>query len=347
MDKTSVLDGAPLYLVTGGTGFVGAYLLRYMVQEGYRVRALRRPGSRLELTAETQAQIEWVEGNLLDPGSLEDAMEGVDTVIHCAALVSFAPADEKSLMRVNRDGTAFLVDAALDCGVRRFILVSSVAALGRQSGDELISEQTKWQRSPLATRYGVSKFLGEQEVWRGQAEGLSVAVVYPSLIMGSGWWTEGTNGMLGHVDRSLPFFPPGSNGLVDVRDVVRALLLVIERDQDGDRFLLNGANVPYKVLLDYMAAKLGRRAPRYAMPRWLAGLLILGEALRARLKNERPLLTRESIRNAFQQFGYDNRHSCEDLGLSYTPWEQTIGETAAQYREAKLKNAPYAVLPLL
>lgn len=346
MSATNAEDSRPLYVVTGGTGLVGAYLLRYMVREGYRVRAIRRPGSRTDLTADVNDALSWVEGDLLDPLSLEDALAGADTVIHCAALVSFLPADAGQLLRVNRDGTANLVDAALYQRVRRLVHVSSVAALGRRSGGEPIDEKTAWQYDPLAPRYSYSKFQAEREIWRGQAEGLSVAAVYPSLIFGSGWWKAGTNQLFAHADRELPFYPPGATGMVDVRDVARAILLLLARDRDGDRFLLNGENISYRALLEQIATALGRRAPRHPFRRWQAQLLLWAETLRSKITGRAPLITTETIRNSFQRYGYNNRHSCEELGLTYIPAAETIAETAAQYSASKAAGRPADVLPL-
>ena len=346
MNKES-LSNKPLVLVTGGTGLVGSYLLRYLIREGYSVRALRRSGSSIQLAGEAAGQVEWVEGDLLDPGSLEDALQGVDTLIHAAALVSFSPRDRNALVRINRDGTANLVNAALYQGVKRFIHLSSVAALGRKSGNELIDESTAWQFTPSLPRYSVSKFQAEREVWRGQAEGLWVAVVYPSLIFGSGWWNTGTNRMFSHVDRELPFYPPGANGVVDVRDVARAVMLLLQQGQDGDRYLLNGHNISYRDLMVHIAHALGRRAPHLPMQRWQARLLLVGEAIRSRLLRQPALLTPETVRNSFQHFSYNNERSCQQLQLSYTPLEQTIRETAAQYLEARQNQAAFGLLPLL
>lgn len=346
MSKES-FSAKPLILVTGGTGLVGSYLLRYLVRDGQAVRALRRPGSSTLLAGEADGQVEWVDGDLLDPGSLEDALEGVDTIIHAAALVSFSPNDRDALVRVNRDGTANLVNAALYQGVRRFIHLSSVAALGRKSGNASIDESTAWQFTPTLPRYSVSKFQAEREVWRGQAEGLWVAVVYPSLIFGSGWWTVGTNRMFSHVDRELPFYPPGANGVVDVRDVARAVMLLLHHGQDGDRYLLNGHNISYRDLMVQIAGALGRKAPHLPMQRWQARLLLIGEAIRSRLLQQPPLLTPETVRNSFQHFSYNNERSQRQLSLSYTPIEQTIRETAAQYLDAQQKQTAFDLLPLL
>lgn len=346
MNKES-FSNKPLVLVTGGTGLVGSYLLRYLIREGQAVRALRRAGSSTQLAGEAAGQVEWVEGDLLDPGSLEDALEGVDTVIHAAALVSFAPGDRDALVRINRDGTANLVNAALYQGVKRFIHLSSVAALGRKSGDEPVDESTTWQFTPALPRYSVSKFQAEREVWRGQAEGLWVAVVYPSLIFGSGWWNAGTNRMFSHVDRELPFYPPGANGVVDVRDVARAVMLLLQQGEDGDRYLLNGHNISYRDLMVQIATALGRKAPRLPMQRWQARLLLAGEAIRSRLLRQPALLTPETVRNSFQHFSYNNERSRRQLQLSYTPVEQTIRETAAQYLEAQQQQTAFGLLPLL
>jgi nucleoside-diphosphate-sugar epimerase len=221
-----------------------------------------------------------------------------------------------------------------------------VAALGRRSGGELIDEKTAWQYDPLAPRYSYSKFQAEREIWRGQAEGLSVAAVYPSLIFGSGWWKAGTNQLFAHADRELPFYPPGATGMVDVRDVARAILLLMNRDRDGDRFLLNGENISYQALLQQMAAVLGRQAPRRPFRQWQARLLLWAETLRSKLTGRTPLITAETIRNSFQRYGYNNQRSREELGLAYIPAAETLAETAAQYLASKATGKPADVLPL-
>lgn len=323
-------------LITGATGFVGSYTARLLLEQGYtQVHALRRPGSEFTLLGAAADKITWHEAELEDYFSLEAALEGIDTVIHSAALVSFAPRDKEKLLSINRKGTQYLVDAALYQKVRRLVHVSSVAALGRNAHGHLISEGSKWQDGPLVSNYSRSKFLAELEVWRGQEEGMSVAAVYPSIILGAGYWSEGTAKMFAYAQQSPPYYPSGSTGIVDVRDVAKAILLVMERDQKSDRFLLNGANISYRELFTQMTAALGVPPPRKSLPKWGALLLAQIEKIRTLFTGGTPLLTRETVQATYQNYVYDSRHSEEQLGMTYRDAETTIEETAALFKATK------------
>lgn len=332
-------------LITGATGFLGAYLSRALLQAGYRLRALRRPHSRMDLLAGFSDRIEWVEGDLLDVFSLTDSLRGVDAIVHAGALVSFDPADRERMLSVNGEGTANVVNAALAEGTPRLLHVSSVAALGRDTSRPLISEADRWQDKPGPTGYARSKFLAEREIWRGQAEGLSVAALYPSVILGAGRWQEGPPQLFSFVDRGLPFYPTGSGGFVDVRDVAEATLRVLQRQIDGDRFLLNAANLSYREVFGYIAGSIGKEPPGRPLRRWQTGLLWRAESLRSRLSGRRPLITRESSLLSRLHHRYDNLHSVQELGMQYRSIPATISETGQCYLQAGRGSEP-RLLPM-
>jgi dihydroflavonol-4-reductase len=190
-----------MILVTGGTGLVGSHLLYDLVKSGASVRALKRAGSDLkgvlktfsfysQVPEELFSRIQWVEGDIEDMASLEDAMEGADKVYHCAAIVSFLPQDRSAMLRVNVEGTANVVNACLQKQVSKLCHVSSIASLGRNSTSDLVNEETHWKTSPQNSWYAISKYGAEREVWRGAEEGLKVVVVNPSVILGPGSWNK-------------------------------------------------------------------------------------------------------------------------------------------------------------
>lgn len=326
-------------LITGATGFVGAYTARLLLARGYtRLHAIRRADSKMDLLGAAAQHIHWHEADLLDYFSLEDAFAGIDTVIHSAALVSFLPRDRDRLMAINRGGTRHVIDAALHQGVRRVIHVSSVAALGRHLDGQPITEASKWEDGPLISHYSRSKFLAELELWRGQAEGLAVAAVYPSIILGAGRWQEGTAKLFAYAHGQPTFYPTGATGFVDVRDVAEALVRLIERDVDGDRFLLNAENRTYQQLLTDMTHALGLPAPTRALPYIAARALAWIDALRATFTGSPPLLTRETVLATYQNHHYDNQHSQNVLGLPYRSLTQTIQQTASAFTAAQGKT---------
>lgn len=319
-------------LITGATGFVGSHLCKELIAAGYtNLYAIKRSSSQLDLLGEAADALQWRTAELTDYFSLEEALVGVEVVIHCAALVSFQPRDKDRLLQINRVGTRYLINAALKQGVERLIYLSSVAALGRKTSAILINEQSKWEDGPTITNYARSKFLAELEVWRGQAEGLSVGVLYPSIILGPGNWASGSAKLFSYAFDGPTYYPSGETGVVDVADVAKATRLCLEQEQDGARFLLNGTNISYQELLCNMCMALGKPAPEKAMPARFALVLSWLDSWRALLSGGQPLLTRETVRNAYHHFRYDNMHSVNKLGMKYRSIVDTIRQTAVQF----------------
>jgi nucleoside-diphosphate-sugar epimerase len=340
-------DKDALILVTGGTGFLGSYLLRYLCREGYRrIRALKRPDSPMDLVDSVKDQIEWVEGHLLDIFSLDEAMQDVQQVYHCAALVSFHPADRDRMLQVNRNGTANVVNSCLHAGVEKLVYVSSIAAIGRDRRSPEVSEQTKWQNSPDNSPYAISKFQAEQEVWRGQAEGLNVAVVNPSVILGAGFWHSGPQQVFKMAWEEFPYYPVGSTGFVDVRDVARFMIRLMESDISGQRFLLNGDNTSYREVQTTIAEALDKPPPSKALSPLLARWVARLESLRSKFGGKAPLITKDAAHLTALSYRYINDKSRAALDFEYTPLQQTLEETASAFKEAALNGFGPRVLML-
>lgn len=326
------MDKQTPILLTGATGFIGAHILQQLLAEGYEnIRALRRPDSDMALVQDLTDRVDWVEGDVLDIFSLEEAMQGVEQVCHAAALVSFDPADEAYMTKVNVEGTANVVNIALHLGISKLTYISSIAALGRGKEGATLDEKAGWVRSPLNTRYAISKYQGEQEVWRGYAEGLKVAIVNPSIVLGSGFWQSGPPHFFQLAWKGFRFYPAGATGLVDVRDVARFTAQLMGSSIVNERFILNAEHYTYRQLLTEIALSLGKKPPSIKVGPVLRRVAWRLAWLQAKLTGKRPFLTRETARTSSTVFYYRNDKSLRLFGFAYTPIAQTIQETAAVF----------------
>ena len=333
--------------VTGGTGFVGSYLLRTLVADGYtKIRALRRSNSRMDLVQTIVDEVEWVEGDVLDIPFLEDAMKGVQQVYHCAAMISFDSRKFSQMRKVNIEGTANVVNAALYEGVEKFVHVSSIAAIGRAKSGMQITEKTKWERSKNNSQYSISKYQAEQEVWRGRAEGLRVAIVNPSVIMGAGFWSDGPLQFFKLVWNKFPFYTLGTTGVVDVRDVARFMVVLMESEVEGERFILNSSSVTYQEIMTIIAKNMDRRPPYWRVTPVIQGLSWRLEWLKSRLFGGQAFITKETARMTAQSYFYDNQKSCEQFNFEYIPVEKTLAESAHLFQQAVEKEFQPMLLPI-
>jgi nucleoside-diphosphate-sugar epimerase len=334
--------------VTGGTGFLGSYLLRYLVAQGNTdIRALKRATSSMALVGEVADQIKWIEGDILDIASLQEGMEGATQVYHCAAVVSYDPNQVQTMHEVNGTGTANVVNLALENGISKLVHVSSIAALGRSKNEHLINEATKWEQNKWNTQYAISKQKAEMEVWRGIAEGLNAAIVNPSVILGSGIWNEGTCRIFMNGWNDFPFFPKGGTGFVDVRDVAKATIALMECDIVEERFIISGENLSYQDVMTRIAVALNKKQPFIRVNFLLRELAWRAAWVYGKLRNKRPFITKETARQSARTHYYDNRKSLEQLGITYTPLQKTIEDTATQLKAAANNEFKPEVLNLV
>jgi nucleoside-diphosphate-sugar epimerase len=322
-----------LVLVTGGTGFLGAYIIRELVEQGYAVRAIHRSGKvPFFLPAGIAAKVEWVLCDVRDPAGLETAMTGVDTVIHAAAKVSFSPKERRELWSVNIEGTANVVNTALEWRIRRFLYVSSVAAIGRTGEQEEVTEDRSWTDSRYNSNYAISKFQGEMEVWRGIGEGLPAIIVNPSTILGYGDWNHTSCAIFRSVYNEFPWYTEGVNGFVDVADTARAIVRLLETDINGQRYILNAGNWSWRQLFNSIAAEFGKKPPRRNATPFLTGIAWRTERIKSLLTGKPALLTRETARVAATKTFFSNDKILRLLpDFRFTPLDETIRVACRSY----------------
>ncbi len=328
-------------LITGATGFIGSYLVRYLLQNGHiNLRCTQQPSSSLALLKDAADKVEWVEADLLDVSALETAMEGVQQVYHCAAVVSFQEKGNRNMMKINVEGTANIVNLALDFGIEKLVFVSSIAAIGRKPNDPHIDEQTTWQDADWNSPYGISKHRAEMEVWRGIAEGLNAAIVNPANVLGSGFWKGRTStGQIFHnIWKGLRFQPLGTSGFVDVRDVVRFMALLMESEISGERYILSAEDLSFKQLFDKIANSVGARPPSIPVTpivretAWRVAWLV------SKITGNPPFITKQTARSSARAFFYDRQKSLAAFPFQYTPIDKTVRETGERFLQCAKNN---------
>lgn len=317
-------------LLTGATGFLGQFILQSLLESGREVRALVRHPEKRDLP--WRKLVEVVPGDITDLLALEKAIEGVQEVVHCAAMVSFQKKDHALMRRINVQGTAHVVDLALHYEVERLVHVSSIASIGESATGFVVDEQSPWNPKQAKSMYAKTKYQAELEVFRGIAEGLSAVMVNPGLILGPAQhWHAGTPQLFKRIYEGLRFLTRGSNALVGARDVAEACVRLLDhRNPVGERYILAADNWDYARLFGSIAKHLGKPAPNLFIPRSLA--LIGGWAVEriATLTGKPTSLTLESMRSSGSRWEYDGTKITE-LGFTYTPIEQVLQTTAEAY----------------
>jgi dihydroflavonol-4-reductase len=320
-------------LVTGGTGFLGAYIIQELVQKGYQVRAIRRKQQTpFYIPENITSQVEWVPGDVLDIVSLQEAMQDVDAVIHSAGKVSFVSRERAAMYKINVEGTANVVNMAIETNVKRFVHISSVAAIGRNALGETVTETKKWQQGKYNTPYAISKYYAEMEVWRGEAEGLNAVVVNPSTILGYGDWTTSSCAIFKSVYNEFPWYTTGINGFVGVEDVAKAVVLIMESEVSGERYIINNDNWSFQQMLNTIADGFGKKRPHKEATPLLGAMAWRLEKVKSFFSGKKPLLTRHSARVAHSKTYFDNGKILQALPqFSFTPLKQSIENACHQY----------------
>ncbi len=323
-----------MVLVTGGTGLVGSHLLLRLAMDGTKVRAIYRRADTLEKVKKifsyytTEATslfntVEWIEGDILDIPTLEEAFEGVTQVYHCAALISFTPSDFEKLEQVNREGTANVVNMSIAKGVHKICHVSTIGTIGRPTNNKAANEKTEWSRQH-ANPYAITKHLAEMEVWRGAQENVNVVIVNPGVILGPGFWKNGSGAFFKTASKGYSYYPPGGSGFVTVTDVVRSMVQLMNSDIHGERYIIVAKNLSYKEILSRIALSMDKEPPRKELS---IGLLQIGrffDWLRNLFTGKPRTITKSTIYGLEHPVEFDSKKVKEALGFEFENLENTI-----------------------
>lgn len=324
-----------MLFVTGANGLVGSYICRALLKKGYAIKALRRTNSDLSLLADVQDQIEWVEGDLDDPVLLKRLLVGAKGIIHAAGLVSFARQDYKQLHKVNAEGTANLLHAATDTGVTRFVHISSVAALGRDPKKPEMDETVKWVESPHNSEYAKSKYQGELEVHRAQAEGMQTVVVNPSFVIGPGDWNRSSTRLFKYVFDENRFYTKGLLNYVDARDVADVVSTLYESDISGERFILSAGSCSYRDFFNQIAGHFDVKPPRQEATPFLQLLAYLADSVRSWFTGSKPLITAETRRMSGLRYAYDGHKITHAISFQYRGLNESLVWVCEQLKAQK------------
>ena len=324
-----------MILVTGATGFLGAELVEQLLQKETKIRCIKREKSKIpgKLSA-YQDKIDWVIADILNLSDLEDAMIGIHQVYHCAALISFNPALKKQMFAINAIGTANIVDLCLDFGIQKLVHVSSIAALGESRTDELIDETNFWEGFETHDAYAVSKYRAEMEVWRGINEGLNAVIVNPSVIIGKDAGTIGSGEVFEKVKNGLKYYPIGAMGFVDVEDVAKTMILLMQSDVSGERFIINAENYFYKDFLQEIANAFQIPIPEKALKPWMLSIAWRITATKNLFSKNKGGLTKSTAKSASKVTQFSNKKIKSQLAYQFKPIAQSIIEIANHLKSA-------------
>lgn len=321
--------------VIGGTGLVGSHLLCELVKNEIEVYASFRNESKISKVKKLfdyyfgsesdlhWEKVKWQFADVNDLVSLEDFIHENDEVYHCAALVSFNRNHFNKLMKINREGTTNVVNVSLDMKIKKLCYVSSTASIS--GGQETqISESTKWKKADETSVYAISKYGAEREVWRGIEEGLNAVIVNPCVILGAGDWNDSSLTILKQINKGLSFYPPGSNAIVDARDVVKCMILLMKSEINEERYLLIGENTSFKKLFDLIANRLGKTPPKYAVGKLGLNTARILMSLAAIITGTKTAITRDTVNSSLSNTVYSNDKIKLELGYSFYSLDETI-----------------------
>jgi len=331
-----------LNLVTGATGLVGTHVLLTLLQQGKKVVATKRATSNLAevekvfsyYTSDSKklfSQIVWRDVDLNDVLSLDELLNEITAVYHCAALVSLNNSDRNELLKVNVEGTANLVNACIDKKIESFCFVSSIATIQNQDIKTDLDENVLWKSKPNENVYSLSKYLAEQEVWRGMEEGLNVVIVNPGVIVGPGNWDRGTGKLFSLSKKGVLFYTEGVNGFVDVKDVAEMMVELCDKKIYGERFLLVENNYSFKEILEQIHFALGKKPPQIKAGKFF---LNFGRIFTFLLPQDLKV-NASMIETLTDKTTYSSQKVKKCLNRNFTPIKQTIGFAAGVYKNLK------------
>jgi dihydroflavonol-4-reductase len=318
--------------VTGGTGFIGASIVRELLKDGCEVRALVRPGSdRRNLDG---LEVELWEGDLCDRGSLIKGLSGCQTLFHAAADYRLWTRNPASMYEVNVGGTRAVLAAALAAGVEKAVYTSSVGTLGNPGDGTPGSEKTPVDFSQMVGDYKKSKFLAERAAEEFLAQGLPLVIVNPSTPVGPRDIKPTPTGkiIVDFLNRKMPAYLDTGLNLLDVEACARGHILAAQKGRIGEKYILGNENVTLAGIFKILSEITGLKAPLVKLPyRPILWAAYVNHALSA-VTGKEPLIPLAGVQMAAKFMYFDSSKAVAELGLPQTPVRESLQRAVAWFR---------------
>ena len=332
-----------MILVTGATGILGRVIVLQLLKQGKSVVAAKRKSSNIEEVKDSYKfytetpeaffdRIKWVDVDFDNMFSLENALRGIEEVYHCAATVSFHPADQRTMYHTNIEGTKNLLFACEGSGVKKFCFVSSIAVLDGINEKGETDENSDYNQKLDHSAYAVSKHFSEMEVWRAAAEGLNAVIVNPGIIIGSGNWTQSSGLIFENLARPYTF--SGGASYVDVRDVAKVSIELMDKNIFNERFILISENKRYVEVASYVRQKMGLSSPKI-IP---SAVLTVGRVLNfvfGWLFSPLRMVDKVNTESVTSMSNVSNDKIVKTLGFKFIPVNDSIDFHLKNYRTDK------------
>ncbi|MBN2892831.1 MAG: SDR family NAD(P)-dependent oxidoreductase [Bacteroidales bacterium] len=335
-----------MILVTGATGILGSHLLYHLLQSEERVVALYRSKEKIKKVALIFSyytnsadiyldKIIWKKADINNTSELEEAFEGIDEIYHCAAYVDIKNKNLNKYYEVNVQGTANIVNLALEYNIKKLVHVSSIAALGLNK-EGLTTENTTVNPDEITSYYSKSKYYSEIQVWRGIEEGLNAVIVNPSVILAP-YFIEGKLEKIASriFDKGIKYYACGKKGFVDVNDVAKIMILLMKSDIQKERFILNSKNLSFKSLLNIFSKKIDKNPPSVKLNK---NKLLFIKFILSILQLGKPTLNNQLIHYLINDELYSNEKIKNELNYEFTAIDESVGNLVKIYQKILNKN---------
>lgn len=333
-------------LVTGATGILGSNVLYTLLKNNLPVIACKRKTSDLKkveklfsyYTADYKnlfLKIKWVDLDVLDIFSIEDALENITTVYHCAGFVSFNKKDKQQLFNVNEKGTANIVNACLFKKNIFLCHVSSISTINNLDYKNILNETIFWKTSGKESDYAISKYKGECEVWRGIEEGLDAVIINPGVILSSGFWEQSSSKLFSACYKGNKFYTEGSAGYVAATDVSEIMLKLVSKHIVANRYIIIENNYSFQIILDAIQTQFKKPIPTIKISKFLLHLIRFGNSFLTLFSNKQQTITKSLVRSAYNNQVFSNSKILTDLDYNFTPAKQVITQICLDYLNDK------------
>ncbi|MDD2411651.1 MAG: NAD-dependent epimerase/dehydratase family protein [Bacteroidales bacterium] len=326
-----------MIFVSGATGLVGSHLLFELCQTKTKIRASYRNKSRVEnvkhifryYSKDADAlfeKIEWIPLNLLQLDEVKNAIKGCTQIYHCAAIVSFNPAKKEETIRLNEEMTKNMIEAALFYSIFDFCHISSIATLGRVSNNGYIDETSKYDNSESHSAYSIGKYKAELLVLEARSRGLNPLIVKPSVIIGPGWWKEGSGKFYSVINNGLPFYTNGRTGFVDVRDVAKAMVMLMDSDIRNADFVISAQNMSYYDLFSKIALSIHKKPPKIKITAFVSKIVWPFAEFFATITRKEPVMNRYTAQSSQSKKEFSGEKLTKTIDFKYRNMDFSISE---------------------